>query len=104
MKRQVQIMGIVLGFISLIGGLIDIYIQYSNGDSAQWRIPIILIGFGVGLPLFIFPFFEWPGRDNPAPNPSEEEYAQSNLEGGFLSGGHDGSNGSDNHGESGDED
>lgn len=58
------------------------YIQYSLGENAQWRMPIILIGFGVGLPLFIVPFCDWSASPNT--ELSEEEYAQTNLDGGFY--------------------
>lgn len=108
MKRQVQVAGILLGVISFLGGLADIYMQYVDGGSIQWRVPLILIGTGVGLPLVIFPFFEWDLGPDPALI-GEEEYAQLHSGGGFLgnlSGGvgsseGEGYSGSDSDGDSG---
>jgi len=93
MKRQLQILGFALGFISLAGGLIDIGVQYYQGDSADWRIPIFLIGFGIGLPLCIIPFFDWPSQSGSHIELSEQEYAQNNLNGGLLSSNYEGSSG-----------
>jgi len=91
MKRQLQILGFALGFISLAGGIIDVSVQFFQGDTADWRIPIFLIGFGIGLPLCIIPFFDWSSQSGSSIELSEQEYAQQNLNGGFLSSSYDGS-------------
>ncbi|MBY6213277.1 hypothetical protein KUV95_17170 [Microbulbifer agarilyticus] len=95
MKRQLQIFGLILGFISLTGGLIDVALQYAQGDSAVWRIPVLLIGFGVGLPLCIIPYFDWSQKTSSATHSSEQEYAQNNLSGGFLASNYEAASGAE---------
>ena len=73
--RKLQILGLTLSAISLIVGVLDIVTQYLNNDEVYWRIPIILIGIGVGFPLVIWPFYE------PTQALNEEE-----LDGNDLSG------------------
>ncbi|AQA17280.1 hypothetical protein BST95_02620 [Halioglobus japonicus] len=93
MKHQLQFAGLLIGLLCLLGGIADVYLQSTQGDIIQWRVPIILIGAGVGLPLVIFPFFEW----NREPDPmllDEEQYAQANLDGGVITGMSGGSDGS----------
>ena len=73
--RQVHILGFFISAISVIGGLLDIGIQYFSNGEVQWRIPLIFIGTGVGIPLIIFPFYE-PVEKEPG-----EEYDEDDLSG-----------------------
>jgi len=51
--------------VSLVGGLADIAIQLFEGsDPLQWRIPIILVGVGFGLPIILFPFHVPPQEND----------------------------------------
>ena len=83
MKRQVQIVGFILGIVSFAGGLADVYMQWLDGGPIHWRVPLILIGTGISLPLLISPFFEWDIGPDPALM-DEEQYAQIHSRGGVL--------------------
>lgn len=48
-------MAIFLGGICVLAGLIDLAEQHKLGEELQWTIPIIIIGFGVGLPMIFIP-------------------------------------------------
>ncbi len=82
MKHQLLILGLVLSILCLLGGIVDLYIQYANSDGVEWRIPLILISVGGGLPLVIFPFFEWNKHIEPEVFMSDEEYARARPDGG----------------------
>jgi hypothetical protein len=56
-NRKLQSLCYFIAVLSFFGGLADIAIQYFEGQDIAWRIPIILIGKGVGLPIIIFPFY-----------------------------------------------
>ncbi len=46
----------VLAFILFIFGVIDIAEQMKAGEDIHWRMPIILIGFGAGIPIVLFSY------------------------------------------------
>ena len=46
---------IFLGFVCVLVGLIDLAEQHKLGEELQWRVSIIIIGFGVGLPIIFIP-------------------------------------------------
>ena len=76
MRRQVQFACYLIAAISFLGGLSDVIVQYLNeAEEIRWRIPIILIGIGLGLPIIMFPFHL------PAQEIEEEEYDENDLSG-----------------------
>lgn len=85
MNRSIQTLCYLISAIALFGGLADVANQFFNDQEIHWRIPLILIGTGVGLPLIIFPFHI------PAPEQDEDDYDDNDLSGvyedspGFLS-------------------
>jgi len=56
MNRQVRLLGNFFAILLLVGGVADLIIQYLEGNALSWRVPLILMGSGVGLPLIIMPF------------------------------------------------
>ncbi|WP_444916800.1 hypothetical protein [Microbulbifer sp. JMSA003] len=48
----------ILAFILFIFGVIDVAEQFKAGEDVRWRVPIILLGFGAGIPLVLFSFPE----------------------------------------------
>ena len=72
MNRSVQTLCYFISALSLIGGLTDVAIQFFDGQEIHWRIPLILIGAGVGLPIIIFPFYTPPA-------PKEDDYDDNDL-------------------------
>ena len=60
MNRKLQNLCYFIAVVSFLGGLADVAIQYFEGQEIAWRIPLILIGTGAGLPLIIFPFYTPP--------------------------------------------
>ncbi len=95
MNRAVQTLCYLISAVSLFGGLADIAIQFFNDQEIHWRIPLILIGTGVGLPLIIFPFH------TPAAEKDVHDYDDNDLSGvyedspGFLSSPSNGGSSSD---------
>ena len=74
MQRSIQILGLLLAAISLIGGLADVATQYFDGQEIHWRVPITLIGFGIGIPTIILPFWDWePAKTD------EHDYDENDL-------------------------
>ncbi|WP_299775521.1 hypothetical protein [uncultured Pseudoteredinibacter sp.] len=56
MRRQLQSLCYFLCAISVVGGMADIVLQlYEGSEVLRWRLTIILIGVGVGLPIILFP-------------------------------------------------
>ncbi len=45
-----------IGFILFMYGVIDIVEQLKDGGEIKWGIPIIFLGFGVGIPSVLFSF------------------------------------------------
>lgn len=56
MNSAVRIIGLLISFVLLITGFIDILQQYKSGLEINWNAPIILLlfGFGVGLPIILW--------------------------------------------------
>lgn len=73
MNRSAQTLCYFISALFLIGGLADVGTQFFEGQEIQWRIPLILIGTGVGLPIIIFPFH------TPPPNEDEYDYDENDL-------------------------
>ncbi|WP_413665456.1 hypothetical protein ACG1BZ_09790 [Microbulbifer sp. CNSA002] len=48
----------ILAFILFISGVIDVAEQFKTGEEVRWRVPIIFLGFGVGIPLVLLSFPE----------------------------------------------
>ncbi|WP_445355574.1 hypothetical protein ACJJI5_03965 [Microbulbifer sp. EKSA008] len=48
----------ILAFILFIFGVIDVAEQFKAGEEVRWRVPIIFLGFGAGIPLVLFSFPE----------------------------------------------
>lgn len=87
MKSKVRFISILVGVCCVLVGIFDLYLQYQDGREIIWRVPIILLGFGIGLPLFITPFTLFETDDIDTSTMSEEEYieySQKNLSGGVL--------------------
>ncbi len=97
MKRQMQILCFIISGISLVGGLSDILIQLLEGEEVQWRIPLILIGAGAGIPIFMFPFYEPATKKDEELNYDENDLSKEYQDSpGFLSDSRNGdSSGSD---------
>jgi len=56
-RRQLQSLCYFLCAISVVGGVADIVLQFYEGSEVlRWRLPIVLIGVGVGLPIILLPF------------------------------------------------
>ena len=76
MRRQIQLACYLISAISFLGGLADVIVQYLNeAEDIKWRIPIVLMGVGLGLPIIMFPFHL------PAQETEEEEYDENDLSG-----------------------
>ncbi|MEM6583026.1 MAG: hypothetical protein AAF699_17235 [Pseudomonadota bacterium] len=80
MKRQVQIACYLISGLLLFGGIADLVLQYQTGQELQWRVPLILFGTGLGLPLVIFPLF------GPLEKPEPDDYDEENVAGIYQSG------------------
>lgn len=74
MKRSVQHLSLFIAAVFLFGGVADICIQYFSGEEIRWRIPLVFLGLGVGIPLFIVPFYE-PAQGDPPPEFNENDYS-----------------------------
>ena len=75
MKRQIHICLLLISVISIFAGIAEIVICLIEGKEINWQLPIILIGIGTGLPIFIYPFWE-SAADNP-----ELDYDENDLSG-----------------------
>ncbi|WP_444895957.1 hypothetical protein [Microbulbifer sp. SSSA005] len=56
----------ILVFILFIFGVIDVAEQIKAGEEVRWRVPIIFLGFGAGIPLVLFSFPEMFSTENDA--------------------------------------
>ncbi len=74
MNRSVQTLCYLISALSVIGGFSDIAVQFFEGQEIHWRIPLILIGTGAGLPIIIFPFYT-----PPTPKEDEHDYDDNDL-------------------------
>ena len=88
MNMQSATRGILycLSFILLIFGAIDLAEQFKAGEELRWRVPLIFIGFGLGLPLFLSFSPDMFSSENSGPfgSSSDDDY------GSFGDGGGDG--------------
>jgi hypothetical protein len=73
---------IFFGFVCVLIGLIDLVEQHKLGEELQWRVPIIIIGLGVGLPIVFIPISHWLESSD-----SAGSYANSSDSGGGESSG-----------------
>ncbi|MEM8498035.1 MAG: hypothetical protein AAF542_08425 [Pseudomonadota bacterium] len=94
MNRMVRNVAHLIAALCFVGGVADVLIQYFEAVEIHWRVPIILMGIGFGLPLVIFPFQSADTPQDSEEVTSEEDYSNHFPEGGgFLSSFSDGSAG-----------
>lgn len=86
MNRIFQNFCYFISVVSLIGGFADLIIQFYEGQEVNWRVPLILIGTGVGIPVIILPFYtpSEPKEDNMGYDDNDVSSAYPDEEG-FLS-------------------
>lgn len=75
----------LLSFVLLLYGVIDALEQYKAGEEISWSIPIILIGFGSGIPLVLYFSPDMFHVENSA----DSEFAISESDDGGSGGGYD---------------
>ena len=75
MNSATQGMFLILSAILFIMGLSDLAEQYKSGEELRWIYPIILIGFGAGIPIVIIPLAEYLGE--PESDHSDGDYLSS---------------------------
>ncbi len=76
MNTAVQGMFLILSTILFIMGLSDLVEQYKSGEELRWVYPMILLGFGAGIPTVIIPLAEY--LDKPESDNSNHDYHSSN--------------------------
>jgi len=59
MQSATRFIFYVIGAISFFVGFENFLSQYVNGEEITWGFPIILIGFGAGMPLVLWLNPDW---------------------------------------------
>lgn len=56
MESATKTLFYLLAATLFVFGMVDLLEQLNAGEDIQWRMPIILIGFGAGIPIVLFSF------------------------------------------------
>ena len=68
----------LIAVVSLLVGVSDLASQLKVGEELEWRMPVILLGFGVGVPVVLAAF---PGLFEPDSSPVQGgEYFDTGIE------------------------